>query len=79
MHSGVARRAERNQVLVRIVAGLAAKLFVVNLKVGDCAARLASPAVATQHLVAEVVVVVGIESQSCMFRSDSSHDAFSVT
>jgi len=40
MHSGVACRAKRNQVLLRIIAGLAAKLFVVNLKVGHRAATL---------------------------------------
>jgi len=40
MHSGVACRAKRNQVLLRTIAGLAAKLFVVNLKVGHRAATL---------------------------------------
>jgi len=79
MHSGVACRAKRNQVLLRIIAGLAAKLFVVNLKVGHCAARLASPAVATQHLVAETVVLIGLEPHGCTLWLDPIQDAFSVT
>jgi hypothetical protein len=33
MHSSVARGAERNQVLLCIISGLAAELFVVNLKI----------------------------------------------
>lgn len=44
--------AEGNQILLGIMPKLAAKLFVVNLEVGHCAAGLAPPAVATQHLVA---------------------------
>jgi len=47
MQGGVAFSAKRNQIRLRIVAGLAAKFFVVDLKVGHCATRLASPAVAT--------------------------------
>jgi hypothetical protein len=39
-------------------------------------ARLASPAIATEHLIAESVVQLGIEANACMFRPDSSHDAF---
>jgi hypothetical protein len=33
MRSGVASGAKRNQVLFRIIAGVAAKLLVVNLKI----------------------------------------------
>jgi hypothetical protein len=40
MHSGVACIAKRNQVRLRIVAGLAAKLLVMNFKIGHCATRL---------------------------------------
>jgi hypothetical protein len=46
VHARVARVTEGNQILARIITGVAAKLFVVNLKVGHCAARLASPTVA---------------------------------
>jgi hypothetical protein len=47
MHVGVTRIAERDQILGYILAGVAAELFVVNLKVRHRAARLASPAIST--------------------------------
>jgi hypothetical protein len=79
MHSGVAYGTKRDQVLLRIIARVTAKFLVVNLKIGHCATRLASPAVAMQHLLAQTVVLVGVELHAHMFWSDSSHDAFSVT
>jgi hypothetical protein len=45
MHCGVASIAQSDQVLLRIMAGLAAKLVVMDFKVGDRPARLASPVV----------------------------------
>ena len=45
MHSGMACRAERNQVLLAVIAGLAAELLVVNFEIGHAAAGLASPTV----------------------------------
>jgi hypothetical protein len=47
MYGVMASSTKRDKVLLRIVAGPAAKLFVVDLKVGHCAARLTSPAIAT--------------------------------
>ena len=64
MHSGMACRTKCNQILLRIVAGLAAEFFVMDFKIGHCATRLASPAVAMQHLVAQIVVLAGIEPQA---------------
>ena len=79
MHSGVACRAKRNQVPLAIITGTTAKLLVVDFKIRHSATRLASPAVATQHLMAQTVVLFGIQAQACMLRSEHSHDAFSVT
>jgi len=79
MLSGVACSAKRNQILLRIIAGLATEFFVMDFKIGPIATRLASPAVATQHLTAQIVVLVGIEPQAGVFWSDASHDTFSVT
>ena len=45
MPSGVACGAKRDQVLFRIIAGLAAEFLVVNLKIRHRAAVLASPSV----------------------------------
>jgi hypothetical protein len=56
MHGGVAFAAQRDQILLGIVAGMAAKLLVVNLKIRHRAARLASPAIPAEHFVANLVV-----------------------
>jgi hypothetical protein len=56
MHGGVACSAKRNEVLARIVARSAAKLFVVNFQVGHRSARLASPAIPVENLIAKLVV-----------------------
>jgi hypothetical protein len=53
MQVGMAKGAERDQVLFRITAGVAAKLFVVNFQIRHCAARLAPPAIPTQDLLPE--------------------------
>jgi hypothetical protein len=45
MQAGMTNSTEGDQVLLRIIAGLAAKLLVVNLKIRHGAARLAPPAV----------------------------------
>jgi hypothetical protein len=51
MHAGMALRAERDQVLLGVVARMAAKPFVVDLQVRHRAARLTPPAVAPQNLL----------------------------
>ena len=48
--------ANSKEVLFRIVAGVAAKLFVMDFQVCHCAAQLTSPAIATQHLLAQIFV-----------------------
>jgi hypothetical protein len=45
MLCGVARSAKRHQVLFRIIAGLAAELFVVDLETRPGVAQLTSPAI----------------------------------
>jgi len=47
VHLRVALGAERDQILFRIVAGVAAKPFVVNFQMRHRATRLASPAIPT--------------------------------
>jgi len=49
----VARGAERDQVLLRILAELAPALYVVNLQVIHCAAVLAAPTISFQYFVSE--------------------------
>jgi hypothetical protein len=50
MHLFMASDTQRDQVFFGIVAGVAAKLFVVDFQVQHRAARLTPPAIATQHL-----------------------------
>jgi hypothetical protein len=52
----MARHAERDQVVFGIVAGLAAKLLVVNLKIGHRAASLTPPAVPAQDSLTKFFV-----------------------
>jgi hypothetical protein len=47
MHTGMTFSTERDQILAAIITRVATIDFVVNLKMGHCAAQLASPAVAT--------------------------------
>ena len=79
MHAGVASSTQGNQILARIITEVAAKLFVVDLKVGHCAAGLASPAIAPEHLITESFVLPGVEPNACAFRTHSIHEAFSIT
>jgi hypothetical protein len=51
MCSGMASSAHGDQVLFAIIAGVAAKLFVVDLQVRHRAARLTPPGIATQDLL----------------------------
>jgi hypothetical protein len=47
--------------LFGIIAALAAKFLVVNLKIQPAPAVLASPAITPQHLFAETFVRLGIK------------------
>jgi hypothetical protein len=51
MDPPVASSAKRDQVLFGIISRLAAKLFVVDFEIGQCAAQLATPPVASQDLL----------------------------
>jgi hypothetical protein len=74
----VAHGAECDQVLTRIITGLAAKLFVVNFKIGHCPARLAFPAVTAENFVTNLVVGPCVQAQAWLFGSKLVHEAFSV-
>jgi hypothetical protein len=78
MHGGMALAAQRDQVRLGIVAGTAAKLFVVNLKIRHRAARLASPTVAAEHAVAKLVIRFAVQAKARVLLSDSIHEVPSV-
>jgi hypothetical protein len=56
MRAGMAPGAECDQVLLGVVARMAAKLFVVDLEVRHRATGLTSPVVATQNLLTQSFV-----------------------
>ena len=56
MQVAVAGSAKGDQIFFAIFARLAAELFVMNLQVRHPSAELASPAVAAQHLLTELLV-----------------------
>ncbi|MGA8490975.1 MAG: hypothetical protein WB711_11160 [Terriglobales bacterium] len=57
----MASRTKRDHIFFGIVARLAPEFFVVDFKIGSGAARLTSPAIATEHLIAQLFVPLGIE------------------
>ena len=63
---------ERDQVLLGIIAGVAAKLFVVDLKVRHRAAQLTPPAIAPLHLLPSSFVRHGIPAASARALGQSS-------
>jgi hypothetical protein len=64
MHAGMALRAKRDQIFFRIIAGVAAELFVVNLQVRHRAARLTPPAITMQHVLSQPLVQHPIQPQA---------------
>ena len=68
--------AQGNQVRVVIVALLAAELLVVELQALPGTTDLALPAIATQYLLSEVFVELGIKLQTRSLGSNSLHEAF---
>jgi hypothetical protein len=79
MHCCMAGIAQRDQVLLRVITRVAAKFFVMNLEIRHRAARLASPAVAAEYLVAELFVKLGLKPHRRSLWSDQVHDTFSAT
>src|SRR5713101_6913737 len=75
----MASGTQRDQVLLGVISGPAAKFFVVNLQVRSGPTALASPAISTQHLLPESFIQLGIKPQARALGSNAVHDAFSVT
>jgi hypothetical protein len=50
---------------------------MVDLKIGHCAARLASPAIPAENLIAKLVVQFAVQAKARVLWSHSIHEAFS--
>ena len=77
MHSGVACRAQRDQVFLCVSSRMAAELSVVHLKIRHRATRLTPPTVAAQDLLAQAFVRQWVPPQGSGFGANHSQDAFS--
>ena len=61
VHLLVASGAEGDQILLRIVSQLAARIDVVNLELGKTPTVLAAPAITLQHPKVELLVSLRLE------------------
>ena len=77
MHSGVACRAQRDQVFIRVGSRMAAELPVVHLKIRHRATGLTPPAVATHDLLVQAFIRQRIQPHAGGFWSNHSQDALS--
>jgi hypothetical protein len=71
--------AQGNQIRIVIRALLAAQLFVMDLQILFGAADLASPAIATQDSISQLIVQLGIKPHARALGSNAVHEAFPVT
>ena len=62
MFGSVATRAKRDEVFFGIISQLPARADVVDLKIARCAAVLAAPPVARQHLAGKPAISVGFKA-----------------
>jgi hypothetical protein len=60
----VAGRAECDQILGNVISESAPRLNVMNLKISNSPARLATPTVALQDFPAELAISLGLKSQA---------------
>ena len=52
--------AERDEILFRVISGMAPELNMMNMKLLFCTAILAAPSVTIENLPAELSVVIGL-------------------
>ena len=64
---------EGDQIVLTILAGVAAKFFMVNFKVCHRTAELAAPAVSPQYLLAKFPVIFLFEPDRRLFRRSLIH------
>jgi len=63
MLASMASCAKCDQVLLCVIAIVAAELLMMHFQVGHGSAGLASPAIALQYLMSKLVVAPGIQPQ----------------
>ena len=73
MCGSVTIETEGDQIVLTILAAVAAELFVMNFKVCHRAAELAAPAVSPQYLLAKFPVILLFEPDRRLFRRSLIH------
>ena len=76
MSRSVTVRAQRDEILFGVIPQAAARAEVVDLKILRCAAILAAPPIAREHLAGELAIRVGFKAQSRPFRFESVQGSF---
>ena len=61
------------QIVLAILAGVAAKFFMVNFEVCHRTAELAAPAVSPQYMLAKLPVILFLEPDRPLFRRSLIH------
>jgi len=72
----MAARTQCDQVLVVVVPLVTSETRVVNMKIGLRTTNLASPAIALQHTLAQMLVRLVVKPNAGLLRLESLHDAF---
>jgi hypothetical protein len=68
----VALDAKSDEIFSRVIAEVAPRLNVMDLKIFRLSADLATPAVSLQNVMAELSIVFRIQHQARSFRADAS-------
>jgi len=68
MPGSVTARAECNEILFGVIPQSATRAEVVDLKILCCAAVLAAPPIAREHLTGELAVRLGLKPQPLSFE-----------
>ena len=79
MHPRMAFSAQCDKVLFDVATRMAPEFGVVHLQVLRATASLTPPAVTLQHLETQLMVALGIESESRAFAVDLLHETFRLT
>jgi hypothetical protein len=79
MFGPVTTRAKRDQVFFGIISELAARAEVVNLQIARCAAILAAPSIARQHVTGQTAIRVGFEASAAASVRTASTLALTVS
>jgi len=79
MQRFVAVSAQGDEVQFIIVALLAPQLRVMDMEISSGTTELASPTIAAENLLSELIVRFGIKSHARPLRWNLVHEAFSAT